>query len=250
MKREDWTGVSISLGVHVLVLLLLSVLTTAATQETMIGFMEVDFGPISDGRAVQQAPETPRQESQELKEEEIEQEQAATSPPEEAKPVELPDQAEEIIDEEIIEAPETEVIAPAESKTLQEEEAPEPEPEKEVVKPLGSGSLSADDASDSGDDGTSNESEKTSPYRIEGLNRSPISTPIPAYTVQVDAFIQVQIEVDPQGRIVRRIPRIKGDPTLERAVMDALLRWRFNPLPAEAPQENQIGLVSFRFSRH
>ncbi|MBT6581511.1 MAG: energy transducer TonB, partial [Bacteroidetes Order II. Incertae sedis bacterium] len=49
MKKEDWTGVSISLGVHVVIILLLSFLTVAASEETPIGFMEVEFGPIADG---------------------------------------------------------------------------------------------------------------------------------------------------------------------------------------------------------
>jgi len=149
----------------------------------------------------------------------------------------------------VIEAPEAEVIAPEKSETEVKEEAPVPQPEKDIVKPLGSGSLKAAEGTDTGDEGSSNEPQKSAPYQIEGLNRAPLSTPVPAYTVQVDAFIQVRIVVNPQGRIVQRFPVRKGDPTLERAVMDALDRWQFNALPADAPQENQSGIISFRFSR-
>ena len=249
MKREDWTGVSISLGVHVLIVLLLSFLTTAATDKTPIGFLEVEFGPIMDGRPVQQAPKTEQQVPEKFEEVEETEKQAAVSPPEEVKPVELPDQQAEVVSEDVIEAPKAEVIAPEKSETEVKEEAPVPKPEKEIVKPLGSGSINAADGEDSGDEGKSNEPQKSAPYQIEGLNRAPLSTPIPAYTVQVDAFIQVRIVVNPQGRIVQRIPIRKGDPTLERAVMDALDRWQFNPLPSDAPQENQTGVISFRFSR-
>ena len=90
MKREDWTGVSISLGVHVLIVLLLSLMTTAATDQTPIGFLEVEFGPIMDGRPVQQAPKTEQQVPEKFEEVEETEKQAAVSPPEVVKPVELP----------------------------------------------------------------------------------------------------------------------------------------------------------------
>ena len=249
MKREDWTGVSISLGVNVLIVLLLSLMTTAATDKTPIGFLEVEFGPIMDGRPVQQAPKTEQQVPEKFEEVEETEKQAAVSPPEVVKPVELPKQAAELEDEVVVDSPKAEVIAPDKSKTEVKEKAPIPKPEKEIVKPLGSGAIKAADGTDTGDDGKSNDPQKSAPYQIEGLNRAPLSTPIPAYTVQVDAFIQVRIVVNPQGRIVQRFPIRKGDPTLERAVMDALDRWQFNPLPPDAPQENQSGVISFRFSR-
>lgn len=251
MKKEDWTGVSISLGVHVVIILLLSFLTVAASEETPIGFMEVEFGPIADGRPVQEAPETPEPEPEPEEFEEIEEteEQPAVAPPEEAKPVELPDQAEEVIDVETIETPETEVIAPEEQKTEEEEEAPDPEPEKEVVKPLGSGALTVDEGDDSGDDGSSSEPEKSAPFQIEGLNRTERTTPLPVMVSERDVTIQVRIFVGPDGRVIRMMPVRKGDPAQERAVMEALSKWSFNALPPNVPQITQEGLVSFRFSR-
>jgi protein TonB len=80
------------------------------------------------------------------------------------------------------------------------------------------------------------------------LNRTPVSTPPPIYAEKVNAVIRIRIVVDPQGHIVQRIPLIKGNARLEEAVMDALQNWRFNPLPPNAPQENQIGQVTFRFT--
>lgn len=249
MKREDWTGVSISLGVHLVIVVLLSLLTTAASDSQPLGFLEVEFGPLSTGRPVQQAPETEQENPEKFEKVEETIKQAAVSPLEVVKPVELPKQAVAVEDPEVIEAPKALVVTPTQSKTDAKQKSPTPQPEKEKPKPLGSGSLKASDGKDSGDEGVGNEATKTAPYNIEGLNRTPMSTPIPAYTVQVDAFIQVQIVVNPQGRIIRKTPIRKGDPTLERSVMDVLDRWQFNPLPSDAPQENQTGVISFRFSR-
>jgi periplasmic protein TonB len=249
MKREDWTGMSVSLGVHVLIILLLSLMTTAATENQPFGFLEVEFGPISGGRPVQQAPKTEQEVPEKFEEVEETVKQAAVAPPEVVKPVELPKQVAEVVSEDIVETPKAEVITPEKSKTEVKEEAPVPVPEKEIVKPLGSGSIKASEGKASGDEGESDEATKSAPYQIEGLNRAPLNTPIPAYTVQVDATIQFRIVVNPQGRIIQRIPVRKGDPTLERAVMEVLDRWQFNPLPADAPQENQSGTISFKFSR-
>jgi protein TonB len=74
-----------------------------------------------------------------------------------------------------------------------------------------------------------------------------VQTVLPQYTEQVNAVIRVRITVAPSGRVTRRIPLIKGNPGLEQAVMNALLNWRFNPLPPNAPQEEQTGVVTFRF---
>lgn len=91
------------------------------------------------------------------------------------------------------------------------------------------------------------ESQLDRPFQIEGLNRSPVTTPAPEYAERVNGLVRVRITVDPQGRIVQRVPLIKGNPGLEQAVMDALHSWRFNPLPPEAPQVNETGVITFRF---
>jgi len=247
VKKDDWTGVSISLGIHVVVLLMLSILTAASSEDQPMGFLEVEFGAFSEGSPVQQAPVREEVETPEVEERPDTEERPPVAPPEDVKPVELPDAELTIPDEEVIDVPQSETIAPEESLVEEEIVAEDPEPEREVVQPLGSGSLSADEGENTNDDGESNEEEASAPYQIEGLNREPFSTPIPAYSAQVNALIRVRITVDPSGRIIQRIPLIKGDPVLEREVMNALLRWRFNPLPVDAPQENQTGVVSFRF---
>jgi len=247
MNKEDKIGMGVSIGLHVVVLILLSLLTVASSDRQQMGFLEVEFGPVAEGRPVRQAPvrDEPEPEPEEEAQEDVE--RTPVAPPEDVKPVELPDADLQVPAEEVIDAPETEVISPQQSNTKEEKVEEEPEPEQEVVKPLGSGALTSDEGSATGEDGESNEEVASAPYQIEGLNRAPISTPIPQYSSQVNALIRVRITVDPQGRITQRIPLIKGDPDLEREVMNALLRWRFNPLPPEAPQENQTGIVSFRF---
>jgi protein TonB len=173
--------------------------------------------------------------------------QPAVAPPEQARPVDLPDQPEEIPDEDVIEEPEAETIAPEETQTEPEVVDEVPQPAQETIQPLGSGALADETDDQTGEAGTSNEPERSSPFQIEGLNRTPVSTPAPIYAEQVNAVIRVRIVVDPQGHIVQRIPLIKGNARLEEAVMDALQSWRFNPLPSNAPQENQTGQVTFRF---
>ncbi len=248
MKKNDWVGLGVSIAVHALVLLVLSVITMAAADEQPIGFIEVDFGPMAEGRPVERAPETrpaPVEEPEAPEPEAVE--PPETAPPEDVKPVDLPDQPEPVVDEEVIDTPEAETIAPEEQSAPEEVAEPEPEPEPETVKPLGGGAVDGTAGASEGDPGEAADETKTAPFQIEGLNRVPVSTSLPVFAEQQNAVISVRITVDPQGRIVRRIPLIKGNPALERAVMDALLRWRFNPLPPNAPQENQTGVITFRF---
>lgn len=249
MKRSDWTGITASIILHALLVVLLSFLSTSEPEPVQMGFVEVEFGAFAEGRQVRTAPEQPQPEPETEEEvEEEQEEQPPQAPPEESKPVELPDQVEEVQDPETVEAPDTETIAPENADQEEElEPDPEPQPEQRVVRPLGSGALSDEDSEDTGDEGPGTDEERAAPFQIEGLNRSPVTTPAPAYTEQVNALIRVRITVDPQGRIVQRVPLIKGNPALEQAVMDALQSWRFNPLPPDAPQENQTGVITFRF---
>lgn len=240
MRKSDWIGLGTSLGVHVLLLLLFSALTAIRPQPQPLGFIEVEYGDFARGRPVEatpedtQAPETEPQEEEQQPETEAEPQE---EPPAEetSQPVDLPEQTETPESEDNVPPPEEETIPP--------------EPQDEPVETEASEETEADDASgaDTGDEGEGNTEEKTAPYNIEGLNRDPVFAPIPRYTEKVDATIRVRITVDPRGRIVRRIPLLKGNPELEQAVMEALQRWRFNALPANAPQEPQTGVVTFRF---
>ncbi|GMQ80658.1 MAG: energy transducer TonB [Rhodothermia bacterium] len=248
-NKDDWFSMGGSLVLHLVLLLMLSLMMGVSSEETPVGFIEVDFGPFAEGRPVVSA--RPQLEDFTHGPEEAdpqEEEQPAVAPPEEVRPVDLPEQVVEIDDSEVVDIPEAETIAPDESQAEEDIVDEVPQPATETIQPLGSGSLTDIHGDEPGDAGDSNDPEKSSPFQIEGLNRVPVSTPLPVYSEQVNAIIQVRIVVDPQGRLIRRIPLLKGNASLEKAVMDALLRWRFNPLPANAPQENQTGQVTFRFT--
>lgn len=247
MKKSDWIGLSASLAAHALLLFLMTFLTAATPETEQLGFVEVELGAFAEGRPVQQAPiETPDAVEERPSEELEEPQPEEASPPEDARPVDLPDQPEEIIDEDVVSSPETETISP-ESQNNPEDVREEEDDASEPIRPLGSGATDGDIGAESGADGGGAEEELAAPFQIEGLDRNAISSPLPTYREKVNATIRVQITVNPQGRIVQRLPLLKGNPVLEQSVMDVLARWRFNPLPPNAPQEAQTGVVTFHF---
>ncbi len=63
--------------------------------------------------------------------------------------------------------------------------------------------------------------------------------------VQREAVVKIRFWVLPDGRISRMIPVIKGDPQLEAVTMQAMSRWRFNPLPSTAEQNTVQGVITF-----
>lgn len=247
MKKNDWIGLTTSLALHALLLFAFTFLTAAKPDQQDLGFIEVELGPFSEGRPVQQARVENPDAAQEQQQEQPEQKQAEASPPKEAKPVDLPDEPDEIADADKIVSPETETISPEKKNNPEEVRKTEPKEESSPIKPLGSGTPEGAAGAQSGSEGQGADEQKAAPYQIEGLNRTALTAPVPEYREKQNATIRVQITVNPQGRIIGRVPLLKGNPALERATMEALDRWRFNPLPSNAPQENQIGIVTFRF---
>ena len=262
MERDDWYGAGASLGVHAALLVLFWFLTAGAPPAQPLGFVEVDLGPFAEGQPVQQAQEeaAPEEPVPPTQEEEpapdpappVEESEPEEPAEESGTPVDLPDQEEPVQDEEQADAPAEEAPTP-EEQTAPPEEAPsepqpaEPEPEPEPPAEETGGAEEGDTGAESGEDAEGEAPQESAPYNIEGLNRDPIQAPLPAYEEKVNAVIKVRLTVDPQGRVVRQLPLMKGNPALERSVLATLERWRFNPLPAGAPQENQTGTVTFRF---
>ncbi len=259
IERDDWYSIGTSLGVHVALIVLFAFLAAGNPPERQLGFIEVELGPYAEGRPVQEAEQespmeaepTPAEEPPEAEPQnpqpEPQPEPQQTVEEEAARAVDLAEQAEPVEDEEQVETPETETVAPEEQAEAAEEEQPDPEAEASSQEASGGGTEGGETGAASGDEGEGAEEEEAAPFNIEGLNRDRLSGPLPRYTEQVNAVIKVRITVDPQGRVVRRLPLMKGNPSLERAVMEALTNWRFNALPANAPQENQTGIVTFRF---
>lgn len=235
MTRTDWIGLGVSVLLHVLVALLAASLTATTPPEQKLGYVEVEFGEFAAGQPVD-ATETVEEDA--APEAETETPEPETEPEEEAEepeqePVDLPSEEETA----------EETVPPAE----EDAEPPEADVEPEADEVADEQEPSEQPGSEDGDPGEGATEEASAPYNIEGLDRDPQQAPLPAYTENVNARIQVRITVNPEGRIVQRIPLVKGNPKLESAVMDALQRWRFNPLPPGAPQENQTGTITFTF---
>ncbi|NND73351.1 MAG: TonB family protein [Rhodothermales bacterium] len=247
MERNDYIGIGVSLALHALLFVFFGLASLGTTQQDPIGFIEVDFGQFAEGRPVQSAPEVDEQAEELEQQPEVLEEQSDPSAPEEARPVNLPDQ-EQLADADQIVNSDEDLISPEQQDNPKTDAQDEIRPESQPVRPLGSGAQDGGDEGDAtGDDGEGNSERKTAPFDIEGLNRTPVNAPIPVYSEKVNAIIKVRITVDPTGRITTRIPLIKGNPALEQSVLETLRDWRFNPLPPNAPRENQTGIVTFRF---
>ena len=246
MHSSDWHGILTSLVIHALLLVAFLFVEVKPDVTEQLGYIQVDFGDFAEGRPVQNAPETRPQPEPEDIEPEVEEEPQPTEP-EESKPVDLPD-ADPVVDEPPIESPDTEVEAidtvQPEDETQVEEEEREETP---AIRPLGSGNTEGRTGAEEGDEGEGTDEQEAAPFQIEGLNRTPVKTPLPTYASPVNADIAVKIWVSPDGRISRQLVLRKGDPRLEEAVAIALRQWRFNPLPSNVPQELQEGNVVFRF---
>ncbi len=246
MKRNDVVALGVSLVLHVALLILLSMTTIGASQYDPIGYIEVDFGPLAEGRPVQQSVEESPVDSDQTDDTVEDVEPQPPSAPEQARPVDLPDEVDTPVDEKIS-TPEVDDISPEQQTNPEQTDDPNPQEEVIPASPREGGSTGGNTGAESGDDGAGTDAEASAPFQIEGLNRTPVMAPPPPYAEKVNALIKVRITVDPQGRVVRQIPMLKGNPALEQAVMETLRGWRFNPLPPNAPQENQTGIVTFRF---
>ena len=232
---------------HLLVLSGFSLFGTYDSSPQPVGFVEVEFGPLSEGQPVEQsreepaAPQRPALEPQPEPETNLQEEQIK------AQPLDLPDQAEEIAGEEQVQTTEQEEVDVETPGPAADEQEAEEEVQAPSAPESGGGTPEGSSGRAEGEEGEGTNPDKAAPFKIEGLNRVSLSSPLPRYAEKVNATIKIRITVDPKGRVVQRVPLMKGNPQLEESVMSALQRWRFNPLPANAPQENQTGVITFRF---
>ncbi len=72
---------------------------------------------------------------------------------------------------------------------------------------------------------------------------------IPTYPSGVDKEVDLvfQVTIAPDGTVQRIFPLTKGDTRLEVASVNALNKWRFEPLPKDLPQVNQVVIVVFPY---
>lgn len=246
MKKNDVVGLGVSLCLHILAVVGLAFIVTGTQKPEMeeIGFVAIEFGPVAEGRPVRTA-ETSAPPATQPK---VEQRRPA---PRRTPPRPVPRQ---------VEPPKQNVVSEEKVPPVQEEVEPEPEETptdaaedeaaSESTAPTQNSGATGGGTSGAADgaEGEGSDAARTSPFDIEGLNRRPLHAPLPRYAEKVNATIKIRITVDPQGRVKQAFPLVKGNsPALEQAAMGALRQWRFNPLPANAPQVDQTGAVTFRF---
>ncbi len=62
-----------------------------------------------------------------------------------------------------------------------------------------------------------------------------------------EGTVKIRFTILPNGRVGEVIPILKTDAVLEQNAMAVLAKWRFNPLPREAPQDTVVGIITFRY---
>ncbi|MBE0644593.1 MAG: TonB family protein [Bacteroidetes bacterium] len=82
-----------------------------------------------------------------------------------------------------------------------------------------------------------------------GISRNRIAGILPVFPPGANREVQVAVRfrVRPDGGMYGMTVIQKGDPRYERAALDAMRTWRFNALPADAKQADQVGTAVFTF---
>ncbi|MFU8812195.1 MAG: TonB family protein [Balneolaceae bacterium] len=266
MNKEDRFGLSITGGMHLVFLIIALLYYVSFDVDNRPAYMEVTLGEFRSGTIAQHAeqqreevatrPNPPEVQPDDPEPEVIQPAEQPQQPEDEAtKPVELPEQTEEIIDDEVIETPETDIIEPEEVEVTDEVEETEVPPQAQEAEQVQEGvAESGDERGLRGDvnvdQGTGTNPDRSAPYDLqwEGeLDRTPMVQPLPDNQTNEEAVITIRFEVNPDGSLGRVIPLRKMNPELEREVMRTLRSWRFSRLPSGVPQEPQWGTITFRF---
>jgi TonB family protein len=71
--------------------------------------------------------------------------------------------------------------------------------------------------------------------------------PPPSVTVESESEIELRFWILPNGAVGRVVPVKKSDPRLEALVINYLRHWRFTPLPPDSLQDEQWGIIPFKF---
>jgi outer membrane biosynthesis protein TonB len=266
LTNEEKIGLTTSVGAHLFLLIIALLIMSRPPQDERLAFIEITLGEFRDGtlaefsqqqnpvvatrpRPTPVQPERPRPEPVRQQQEQIERQETA-------KPVELPQQTQDI-QEEVVTTPETREINP---RAVPREENRE-EQVVRVETPVRVAETEREGAETSGDprgrtgnieadQGTGRDLDRSAPFTLEwegDIERAPLQQPLPNYTAEVEAIITVRFEVRPDGTVGRIIPIRRMSPELEREVNRTLRSWRFSRLPSGLPQEPQFGVITFRF---
>ncbi len=265
LQKEDRFGLFVTGGIHIALLVFFLLYTLSLNQNVRPSYINVQFGAFQSGTAAEFAqqvnqevatspdpsevqPEEPQPDTPEPVEEQI------VASDETTKPVDAPDQQQDV-DAEELKTPETDKIDPNEtSNTEQEQELViPPKAQQDETRQEGaesSGDTEGTEGEMDVDQGSGNEQEKAAPFNlnIEGLSRDPMTQPLPENSAGVEAIISLRFEVTPEGNVVNIIPlRKSGNPAIDQQTMQILSDWQFSQLPANVPQQNQAGTITFNF---
>lgn len=266
MEDDERFGASVTAAIHLVILIIALLYTVDFKTDQRAAFMEITLGEFRSGTIAQRAPvqrqevatrPNPAEVQPQVPDPEIVRPVETPQRPveETSKPVDLPDQIEEIIDDEVVETPETEIIDPQvveRTDNIVEEVTPPRTQQAEQIRQgvPESGDVRGAQGAPNVDQGIGHTPDRSAPYDLqwEGeLNRSPMVQPLPTNQTNEEAVITIRFEVNPDGSLGRVIPMRKMNPELEREVMRTLRSWRFSRLPSGAPQETQWGTITFRF---
>jgi TonB family protein len=266
MEDDERFGASVTAAIHLVILIIALLYTVDFKTDQRAAFMEITLGEFRSGTIAQRAPvqrqevatrPNPAEVQPQVPDPEIVRPVETPQRPveETSKPVDLPDQIEEIIDDEVVETPETEIIDPQvveRTDNIIEEVTPPRTQQAEQIRQgvPESGDVRGAQGAPNVDQGIGHTPDRSAPYDLqwEGeLNRSPMVQPLPTNQTNEEAVITIRFEVNPDGSLGRVIPMRKMNPELEREVMRTLRSWRFSRLPSGAPQETQWGTITFRF---
>ena len=210
LNIDELKGLAFS-SITMLLLFLFSVWYSIDMDEGMRpSFIEVEFGEFQSGQfsefSEQQNEQvaTRQNPSQTLTEEPVEDAPEPESTPEspafeKTKPVDLPDEIEEVI-EEAIQTPETDVLDPSQNASEVAVEEIEIPPQAQMDEDQNEGAEKSGDpdgnrgATDS-DQGSGTDSDETAPYELKWLGnieRAPMAQPLPRNVANAEAVITVR----------------------------------------------------------
>src|SRR5690606_2017035 len=154
--------------------------TVGATEQVTFGYIEVEVGPLSEGRPLQQMQDVNPVETEEQPQPDQPRPEQPASPPETAKRVHLAEVSEETEDEPVA-TPATEPLSPVTESAPTESRRDDPAPSRNPVVPLGGGTPDGTTGSTRGTQGEGSQDQKAAPFSIEGLNRTLVYGPLPEY---------------------------------------------------------------------
>jgi protein TonB len=281
MKKEDKVALYVSGGLHVALLAFFLLYTFSFNVSVRPSYMEVKIGKFKTGTQVQHArvkhKKVAANPNPSKKQPKHPQPKHSKSPKpqkkatkKDVKPVHSPKQKEKVKSEKL-KTPKTKKVNPKkktaekkEKKTASKKTTKE-KVQKAVIPPRArqaqkqkegaqkSGSKKGKTGKENGDQGQGSQKKKSAPYNlnIKGINRNPVQQPLPQSISNYNATVTLRFEVTPKGRVTNIIPLHKsGDPRVDQEVIQTLKEWRFSRLPANAPQENQTGTITFHFVLH